>query len=420
PASEADLYANRLLCLALDIGESLLKSGAEIHRVENTVERICHAYGAVHVEVFAITSLVMASVRMKDNGYSSQIRRVYSSTNRLACLEHFNNLSREICRNTPPLDEADRMIREAQKYKKYPFWVFLLGCGVAAGMFTVFFGGNILDALLATVLGCFVAVLEQIHSAYINQLAKLMITSFMVGCLANLGVWLGFGAHADAVIIGTIMLLIPGLAFGNAIRDLLCGDILAGILKTVQSCLSAVLIAFGFMLATLFMGELGIVTAGGVLSHPLPVRLITAVFSTLGFMGLFRSKLKNLPVVAVCALFVYWIYDYSCFLGFSPFIAAFFASVFNSAFSEISARVFHAPALVYSSLGAISIVPGSSLYYTMNALLFDKSELIRHHFGETLLISAGIALGTVLVLLLTTILTRFGEKRREKKTKAKK
>ena len=53
-------------------------------------------------------------------------------------------------------------------------------------------------------------------------------------------------------------------------------------------------------------------------------------------------------------------------------------------------------------------------------LLFDRSELIRHHFGETLLISAGIALGTVLVLLLTTILTRIGEVRREKKTNAKK
>jgi uncharacterized membrane protein YjjB (DUF3815 family) len=121
--------------------------------------------------------------------------------------------------------------------------------------------------------------------------------------------------------------------------------------------------------------------------------------------------------VAVCALFLYLIYDTCCLMGFPPFIAAFFASVFNSAFSEISARIFHAPALVYSILGAISIVPGSSLYYTMNALLFDRSEMIRHHFGETLLISAGIALGTVLVLLLTTILTRIGEVRRVKRRK---
>jgi uncharacterized membrane protein YjjP (DUF1212 family) len=50
------------------------------------------------------------------------------------------------------------------------------------------------------------------------------------------------------------MLLVPGLSFGSAMRDLLYGDLLAGTLKTVQACLSALMIAFGYMIATLIVG----------------------------------------------------------------------------------------------------------------------------------------------------------------------
>ncbi len=47
--SMAESYADIVLCTALDIGEHLLKNGAEVSRVEDTIERICFAYGAAHV-----------------------------------------------------------------------------------------------------------------------------------------------------------------------------------------------------------------------------------------------------------------------------------------------------------------------------------------------------------------------------------
>ena len=56
-------FAEYLLCLALDVGEGMLKNGGEVSRVENTVERICKAYGAVHVEVFSIISVIHASAK---------------------------------------------------------------------------------------------------------------------------------------------------------------------------------------------------------------------------------------------------------------------------------------------------------------------------------------------------------------------
>ena len=58
----------------------------------------------------------------------------------------------------------------------------------------------------------------------------------------------------DMIMMGTIMLLVPGIAFGTAMRDLLCGDLIAGTLKTLQAILSALMIAFGYTLAVFLLG----------------------------------------------------------------------------------------------------------------------------------------------------------------------
>ena len=56
------------------------------------------------------------------------------------------------------------------------------------------------------------------------------------------------------VMIGTIMILIPGIAFGNSIRDIFNGDIISGSLKLFNSIVLAVAIAFGFSVSLLWFG----------------------------------------------------------------------------------------------------------------------------------------------------------------------
>ena len=76
-----------------------------------------------------------------------------------------------------------------------------------------------------------------------------------MGALSALSiVKLGLGNNIDMVMIGTIMLLIPGLAFGNAVRDLLFGDTVSGIIQFTQAILTAVMVAFGFIIAILAFG----------------------------------------------------------------------------------------------------------------------------------------------------------------------
>ena len=249
-------FSDRLLCLALDVGEGMLKSGAEIHRVEESIHMICKAYGAAHVEVFAITSLIVASIRLSSGDYSVQMRRIHSSSNHLLKIEEFNSISRKICTAPPSLDEFEAMIQSAKRKTHYPALLHILGGILAASSFTVVFGGSFFDALVAAIMGLTVVLSNLVHVKNINPTAKCVLISFICGILTCILVHFGIGHNEHKIMIGTIMLLIPGLAFGNSLRDMLDGDIIAGIFRLVQSCLTAVMIAVGFGLAIFISGVL--------------------------------------------------------------------------------------------------------------------------------------------------------------------
>lgn len=258
PAAEGQAVptdAGDILAIALDVGAETLRVGGEIHRVEDTVTRICRAYGAEAVEVFAITSLITAEVRMPDGSYATRNRRVPSTYNHLARLEALNALSRTICKQPISKGEVNARLEEIRRYRPVPEWLCYLGGMLATGGFAVFFGGTLLDGLAAAVIAFFLTLFARTRPLQINSMVKSLISSFAAGLLSVLCVTIGFGTHVDKIIIGTIMLEIPGLSFGNALRDLLCGDTLAGTMRLIQAILQALMIALGYMAALVLLRQ---------------------------------------------------------------------------------------------------------------------------------------------------------------------
>ena len=245
-SSHFEDHVDQLLCTALDIGEGLLKNGATVHRTEDTVERICRAHGAVHVEVFCIPSLILAAVRMEDGSYSSQNRRIYSSTNNFYRMDRFNALSRDLCSKKLTLEETQEKIQLISKQEAYPQWLQYVGCFFASGAFSLFFGGTVLDALSAALIGLIIALIKHVLPKNVNVLSSTLVCSLLAGAFSILLAHFGLAHNYDKVMIGTIMLLIPGVSFGTSIRDLLGGDTVAGLLQLIQAILLAAIIAFGY------------------------------------------------------------------------------------------------------------------------------------------------------------------------------
>lgn len=82
-----------------------------------------------------------------------------------------------------------------------------------------------------------------------NRVVYTLLSSFAVGILCMLSVLSGIAVHVDKVMIGNIMLQIPGINMMNAIRDMMCGDMITGLLRLMEAIILAVAIAAGFALA---------------------------------------------------------------------------------------------------------------------------------------------------------------------------
>lgn len=245
----------KLFGYAMDIGEQMLISGAEVHRVEESISRICYAFGAVRVDVFIITSSMVVTVHTSDNKTFTQTRRITSANTNIEKLHRLNQLSRDICEKHLTEQEIETKLNGAMNCKQFPLWLEFVCYSVIAGAFTLFFGGNIIEALVSLLVGAMVRLGTFFFDRVIsNNIFRKFFSTAMATLLAFLAVKCCWIANVDMVIIGNIMPLIPGIGFTNALRDLFTGDSIAGLLRTIEAILTALAIAAGYFLIAVLGG----------------------------------------------------------------------------------------------------------------------------------------------------------------------
>lgn len=246
----------RVLDLALDIGEEILRCGGEIRRAEDSLTRVCRAYGCERVDVFCITSVIILTVHAEGR-ICSQTRRIAGYGNNMAQLEAVNALCRQVCAQPVEPERAKQQLKDIRKGNGMKRWRKWLGGIAGAGGFTLFFGGNAMDALCAALISLLISAMDiYVYRNDMNRLLYTLICSCLSGLAAMGLVRVGMGQNASAIMIGTIMLLIPGVALTNSVRDMLGGDVIAGLLRLVESVMLAAAIAGGFAMAMVISGML--------------------------------------------------------------------------------------------------------------------------------------------------------------------
>ncbi len=249
---QCDLF---LECL-LDFGSQYVSTGTQVKRVEDSLIKICKVYGFEHTEIYAVTSLIVATIKNDDGKHFTQSVRVTKGGTDLGRSEELNNLFKFICENKPNVEELSDLIKRPKKAKHKPF-IKCIGYAVAAGSFAVFFGGEIYDGLAAAVIGLFIYFMDNhFKLRNINNIVYTFTASFLAGLLAILCTKIGLGHNLDKVMIGDIMLFIPGLLLVNSIQEMFNKDIVAGLYKFIEALLTAVAIAAGYALSMIMIGGL--------------------------------------------------------------------------------------------------------------------------------------------------------------------
>lgn len=112
---------NRIVQEILNIGEELLKSGAEIFRVEDSLYRMCRSYGFVRSDVYASQINIQMTVETPEGEIITQIRYIEMTSPHYDKLDQLNNLSRYVCANTPNRQRFMNVMKKLQKVKYLHF-----------------------------------------------------------------------------------------------------------------------------------------------------------------------------------------------------------------------------------------------------------------------------------------------------------
>lgn len=252
---------NKVLHMATEAGKIILENGGETYRVEETILRICSAYNIKAAESYVTTTGIMVSVSDVYGNTISLVKRVRKRTVDLEKISKVNDLSRSIKTKGLTTDEVIEELRVISSAERYDIKTTLFFASIVASFFTVLFGGSWSDFISSFFIGGIIKLVTIYASKFdINDFFVNILGGIIAASLAILSVKLGFSNSMDKIIIGSIMLLVPGLAITNAIRDTISGDLVAGLARTLE----AFLIASGIAIGTGIILRLWISYSGGM------------------------------------------------------------------------------------------------------------------------------------------------------------
>ena len=390
---------NTLLEVAVGLGYKLSMSGAETYRIEDSVSRVLHAYG-LESEVYSVPNCLIVSIETPEGKPMTRMRRIGYHGNDLDAVEKFNTLSRWLCDRKPEPAKALRWLRETEEHiSAYRFPVILGANFLSAFGFCFIFGGTLFDAICAGLCGLVIGFVNRIMDKLrTNQFVRTITAAFCMASLAYALGAIGLTDNADAAIIGALMLLVPGLLFTNAMRDIMSGDTNSGINRIMQVLLIAAAICLGTAAAwTVLIPVLGEPVNAPIAVHPFLVEAIGSFLGSLGFCFLFNIHGPGMLLCGIGAVLTWGMYCLCLHLGCADIMAYFWATVAAAGYAEIMARIRKYPVISYLVVSVFPLIPGAGVYYTMSHAVRGDMVSFAEQGTHTIAIAAMMAVGMLLV-----------------------
>jgi len=245
-----------VLDLSFAMGQTLLENGAEISRVQETMERVAHAYNIDSLDVYVLTNAIFATGVEDGVQRTAMLRHIPSATTHLGRICAVNQLSREIVEGLHGVDQAQEELKRIKRLPYSPLPLCVLCCAVGSASFSYLFGGSWLDAAVAFICGIALELYLSLTtkkgtSKFLTNISSSALVTLCGGAIFLLGI----GDNMDKIIIGSIIRLVPGVALTNSIRDFFHGDYLSGAIRMLDAVLvgGCIAVGVGFVVRVLSM-----------------------------------------------------------------------------------------------------------------------------------------------------------------------
>jgi uncharacterized membrane protein YjjP (DUF1212 family) len=390
--------------VATEAGHIMLENGAEIFRVEETMERITRHYGIDSGHFFVLSNGILTSGGTR----YSNVEFIPFKGAQLEKVVAVNRLSREIEKGGCSIQEARERLFEIKTMKAKPFMEQVMGSAVGSGAFCAIFGGSYLDCAASFVTGLLLYVFVLLVSRRgMSKIVTNILGSILATALSVLFMRIGFGEHPGNMIIGSLIPLIPGVPFTNGIRDLANEDYIAGSTRMIDALTVFFCIAAGVALTFLVDGRIenGIIVLDGMQVSAQTsgwlVQAVSAFLGTAGFAILYGVPRKEYVHASVCSTIGWLSYLAMMRLAGATVIESTFVAtlvvVLVSRFMAVDRRC---PVIVYQICGVFPLIPGAGIFWTVYYIVNkDLSTAVTTGFS-----ALGMAVAIVLGIIFMTSL----------------
>ncbi|QCX33319.1 threonine/serine exporter family protein [Caloramator sp. E03] len=239
------MLTKHVLEIAALAAEILLSSGAEIYRVEYTAKKICKSYG-VECECFVMPTGFTISCMGDENEMITYVKRIENRTIDLHRIDSINAFSRRLESKKLNYEEA---IKQLKNIEGMPYFSQLTRC-IAAGLiafsFTMLFKGTEKDGIVAFFISMLILkVKNEIESIGFFQFFEYFISGMIAGGISVIAGKFSPDFNIDKIIIGSIMILVPGVSITNGIKDALYGDLISSFTRLGEALFISIAVGVG-------------------------------------------------------------------------------------------------------------------------------------------------------------------------------
>lgn len=383
-------------------GHILLENGAEISRVEDTMERIASHYGVDSGHFFVLSNGIFTTGSL---GRYANVEFIPIRGIQLSKVVEVNKLSYEIAAGKHTLSQTRERLEAIRAAPPKPAWEQILGSAFGAAGFCAVFGGGFMDCAADFAIGALLYVFCLFVSGSLSKIVGGICKALVATVLCLVSFRLGFGESLSNIIIGAVMPLIPGVPFVNGVRDLANSDYIAGLTRLTDAMLGFICIALGVSISFVADGWLfgGMIKLSGMTVNPQTAGILwqclAAFIGTFAFAILFgapRKQYFSAGAIGAIGWVIYLMLTRFCHFG--PTVSIIAATTVICILSRFTAVKDRCPSTVYLLCGIFPLVPGAGIFWFTYYLVSSQFFLSASAGFTAVKAAIAIVLGIIIAM----------------------
>lgn len=392
---------DEVLDVTTQIGHIMLENGAEIFRVEESMERISHHFGIDNSHFFVLSNGILTSGGMNYSNMDfipikgTQLEKVVAA----------NDLSRGIVEGRYTLAQARQQIERIKAMPPKPNLLQVLATAIGSSSFCAIFGGDLLDCTASAFAGMALWIfILWTGTSRLSKISSNILGSLIAGTCCLIFQRLGFGHHLANMIIGATIPLFPGVSFTNGIRDLANEDYIAGSTRMLDAMTIFFSIAAGtalaFILDSKIEGSMMILDKMQVdsITALWPIQIAAGFLGTAAFAIVFGAPAREYAATGICGMAGWIVYlllmRNTQATVFESNLIASMAITFTSRLMAVRRKC---PVIVYQICGILPLVPGAGIFWTSYYLVTQEFGKALTNGVSALAITLAIVMGIILI-----------------------